>query len=337
MHIAIDVHSHMLCKEWLDLFKAHSGPRFTIQRVTGGAEVIHYDGVAFMTPQPTMFDYPARLTAMDQAGVGMAILSLTGPNVYWGDADASSAAARAINDSFSDASRKYPDRIQWMASLPMQFPDRAVAELDRALAKGASGVVVLANVGGVSLTDPLFAPIWAEIDRRALPVFVHPTVPCGCGVMDMAIYQLSASVGFTFDSTLAVARMIYDGFFDRYSHLKLIVAHGGGALPFLAPRLDRCHEVVAACRTNISAPPSSYLKRIYADSVLYSREALRDTLEAFGDDRVLYGTDFPHNIADMAGTLARIDALPAAARDKVRGGNATRVFNLSDARTKESS
>src|SRR5687767_1195957 len=242
MHIAIDVHSHMLCKEWLDLFKAHSGPRFTIQRVTGGAEVIHYDGVAFMTPQPTMFDYPARLTAMDQAGVGMAILSLTGPNVYWGDADASSAAARAINDSFSDASRKYPDRIQWMASLPMQFPDRAVAELDRAIAKGASGVVVLANVGGVSLTDPLFAPIWAEIDRRALPVFVHPTVPCGCGVMDMAVYQLSASVGFTFDSTLAVARMIYDGFFDRYSHLKLIVAHGGGALPFLAPRLDRCHE-----------------------------------------------------------------------------------------------
>jgi aminocarboxymuconate-semialdehyde decarboxylase len=170
--------------------------------------------------------------------------------------------------------------------------------------------------------------VWAEIDRRALPVFVHPTVPCGCGTMDMAVYQLSASVGFTFDTTLAVSRMIYDGFFDRYPHIKLITAHGGGALPFLASRLDRCHEVVAACRTKIAAPPSSYLKRIYADSVVYSSAALRDSLEAFGDEHVLYGTDFPHNIADMAGTLARIDQLPAAVRDNVRGANAQRVFKL---------
>ena len=328
MHIAIDVHSHMLCKEWLDMFKAHCGPRFTIQRVVGGAEVIHYDGVAFMTPQPTMFDYASRLAAMDKAGVGMAILSLTGPNVYWGDGDASSGAARAINDSFAEASGKYPERIRWMASLPMQFPDRALAELERATAKGAVGVVVLANVGGASLTDELFAPVWAEIDRRALPVFVHPTVPCGCGEMDMAAYQLSASVGFTFDTTLAVSRMIYDGFFDRYPQIKLITAHGGGALPFLASRLDRCHEVVAACRTQIKAAPSTYLKRIYADSVVYSSTALRDSLEAFGDEHVLYGTDFPHNIADMAGTLARIDQLPAAVRDNVRGANARRVFKL---------
>ena len=179
MQIAIDVHSHMLCQEWLDLFKANCGSRFTIQKVVGGAEVIHYDGVAFMTPQPTMFDYPARLAAMDKAGVGMAILSLTGPNVYWGDAKASSSAARVINDSFAEASGKYPSRIKWMASLPMQYPDHALAELERATKKGAVGVVVLANVGGASLTDELFAPVWKEIDRRELPVFVHPTVPCG--------------------------------------------------------------------------------------------------------------------------------------------------------------
>lgn len=328
MQIAIDVHSHMLCQEWIDLFKANCSLRFTIKRVTGGAEVIHYDGVPFMTPQPTMFDYPSRLKAMDDAGVGMAILSLTGPNVYWGDAHASSSAARAINDSFADASGKYPQRIRWMASLPMQYPEQALQELGRAVEKGAVGVVVLANVGGASLTDPVFAPVWTEIDRRALPVFVHPTVPCGCGMMDMAAYQLSASVGFTFDSTLAVTRMIYDGFFDRYPNVKLIVAHGGGTLPFLASRLDRCYETVAACRTNISTTPSSYLKRIYADSVLYSANALRDTLEAFGDEHVLFGTDFPHNISDMAGTLALLGALPAQVRDRVRGANAKQVFRL---------
>ncbi len=328
MQIAIDVHSHMLCEEWLALFKANCGPRFTIKQVVGGKEVIHFDGVPFMTPEDRMFDYDARFKAMDAAGVDMAILSLTGPNVYWGNADASAQAARAINDSFAAAGAKYPKRLRWMASLPMQYPDRALAELERALDKGAVGVVVLANVGGASLTDPLFAPVWAEIDRRALPVFVHPTVPCGCGMMDMAVYQLSASVGFTFDSTLAVSRMIYDGFFDRYPNVKLIVAHGGGTLPFLAPRLDRCHEVVAACRTKISAKPSTYLKRIYADSVLYSEDALHSSLKAFGDGHVLFGTDFPHNIADMTGTLALINALPAKVRDRVRGANATEVFRL---------
>ena len=94
MQQAIDVHSHMLCEEWMTLFRAHSGSRFTIRQVTGGKEVIHYDGIAFMTPEDRMFDYGQRIEAMDQAGVGMAVLSLTGPNVYWGDEDASSRAAR---------------------------------------------------------------------------------------------------------------------------------------------------------------------------------------------------------------------------------------------------
>ncbi len=325
---AIDMHSHMLCKEWLDLFKAHSGPRFSIEKVMGGNEVIHADGVPFMTPRPDMFDYPARFKAMDEAGVDMAVLSLTGPNVYWGDADASSRAARAINDSFCAACRAYPERLRWLASLPMQFPERALAELRRALDLGALGVMALANIGGAAWTDQLFTPIWAELDRLALPVFMHPTVPCGCDLMGMGDYQLSASVGFPFDSTMAVARMIYDGFFDRYPNLKLIVAHGGGTLPFLAARLDRCWEVIPSCRANISKPPSEYLKRIYADTALYSREALRDTIETFGGDNVMYGTDFPHANADMGPSLERIDGLEPTLRDAIRGRNARRIFKI---------
>ncbi len=328
MHQAIDIHSHMLCEEWLQLFRAHSGSRFSIRQVTGGKEVIHYDGVAFMTPEARMFDYGQRIAAMDEAGVGLAVLSLTGPNVYWGDEQASARAARAINRSFADAEAQHPGRLRWIASLPFQYPGAALAELARAIDEGARGVMVLGNIGGASLTDPRFEPIWAEIDRRELPVFLHPTVPCGCAEMDIAVYQLSASVGFTFDSTLAVTRMIFDGFFDRFPRLKLIVAHGGGTLPFLAPRLDRCHEVIAAARTRISERPSTYLKRIYSDSVLYSGNALRDTLEVFGEDHVLFGSDYPHNISDMSGILATVDLLPPQLRDKVRGGNARRLFAI---------
>lgn len=328
MQTAIDVHSHMLCEEWLALFKQHSGPRFSIRTVTGGKEVIHAEGVAFMTPLPTMVDHAARFKAMDQTGVGMAVLSLTGPNVYWGDADASSRAARVMNDSFADAVRAYPERLRWLASLPFQFPERAVAELEYAIGQGALGVMALANIGGAAWTDPLFAPIWKAIDRRALPVFMHPTVPCGADLMGMNDYRLSASIGFPFDSTMAVSRLIFDGFIDRYPNIKLVVAHGGGALPFLAARLDRCWEIIPACRVNISRPPSEYLKRIYADTALYSKEALRDTIECFGGEHVMYGTDFPHTNADMAPSLARINALPAALRDDVRGRNAQRVFRI---------
>ena len=328
MHPAIDIHSHMLCDEWLELIRAHGAPKFSVAQAADGRTWIHLDGVRFMFPQPEMFDYGQRLRAMDAAGVDMAVLSLTGPNVYWGDEEASSRAARAINASFAQAQSEHPSRLRWIASLPFQYPERAIEELARSIDAGARGVMVLGNIGGESLTAERFAPVWAEIDRRGLPVFLHPTVPCGCAEMDMAMYQLSASVGFTFDSTLAVTRMIFDGFFDRFPNLKLVVAHGGGTLPFLAPRLDRCHEVIAAARTRIAERPSTYLKRIYADSVLYSHEALRDTVEVFGEDHVLFGSDYPHNISDMVGILARIDALPAMLRDKIRGANAQRVFGI---------
>src|SRR5688572_9258229 len=199
MHPAIDAHSHMLCREWFELLKAHGAPRFTVKPLNGN-DVIHHDGVPLMAPQPQMFDYDYRIKAMDEAKVSTAILSLTGPNVYWGDEAVSAQAARTMNESFAAAQAAHPQRIRWLASLPFEYPKRAVAELERALDTGAVGVVVLSNVGGKPLTDPLFEPIWRAIDDRALAVFMHPTVPCGCGMMGVERYQLTASVAFPFDT-----------------------------------------------------------------------------------------------------------------------------------------
>src|SRR5258708_29042852 len=109
--------------------------------------------------------------------VDIAILSLTCPNVYWGGAEVSHEAARIVNDDMARAEKAYPGRIRWMASLPWQYPELAVAELRRACDRGAVGVMVLANIDGRSLTDPLFAPLWQESDRRALPGLVPPPAP----------------------------------------------------------------------------------------------------------------------------------------------------------------
>jgi aminocarboxymuconate-semialdehyde decarboxylase len=324
----IDVHTHMLNEGFLKLLRKHGGG-YKVRKVVGGQTGIFKDGAPFMTLMPGMFDYDLRIRAMDAAGVDVAIVTLTSPNVFWGSAKVSLEAARLVNDDMSQQQKKYPDRIRFMCSLPWQHPKLAVAELKRACDElGAVGVMVLANIDGVSLTDKRFSPVWKEIDRRGLPVLVHPSAPPGTAELDVMRYNLIASVGFMFDTSLAVARMIFDGFFDRYPDLKLIAAHGGGTLPYIAGRLDICFENMPACRERISTRPSSYLKKIYYDSVVFQQESLELALKVGGTGNVLYGSDYPHNIGDMKGCLARVDALPAAQRDAVRGGNALRIFRL---------
>ena len=324
----IDVHTHMLNEGYVKLLRKHGG-KYSVKKVRGGQTGIHRDGAPFMTLMPGMFDYEARIRAMDAAGVDIAIVTLTSPNVYFGSSKVSLEAARLVNDDMAEQQRRYPERLRFMCSLPWQHPKAALAELKRACDElGAVGVMVLANVDGLSLTNKAFAPIWKEIDRRGLPVLVHPTAPPGTKQLDVAKYNLIASVGFMFDTSLAVSRMIFDGFLDRYPKLKLIAAHGGATLPYIAGRLDICFDNMPACREKISERPSAYLKKIYYDSVVFQQDSLELALKVGGEDKVLYGSDFPHNIGDMKGCLARVDALPAAQRDAVRGGNAMRIFRL---------
>jgi aminocarboxymuconate-semialdehyde decarboxylase len=323
----IDVHTHMLNDAFIKLLKRHGG-HYSVKKVKGGQTGIHRDGAPFMTLTPGMFDYDLRIKNMDEAKVDIAIVTLTSPNCYFGSPKIGLEAARVVNDDMAAQQKRYPDRIRFMASVPWEHAKLAVAELKRACDLGAVGVMVMANINGKSLTDKQFAPVWKEIDRRALPVLVHPTAPPATKHLDVTDYNLIASVGFMFDTTLAVSRMIFDGFFDRYPNLKLIAGHGGATLPYIAGRLDICHENMPACRVKISERPSSYLSRIYYDTVVFQQASLELAIEVGGADKVLYGSDYPHNIGDMKGCLTRVDALPDLTRDAVRGGNAMRIFRI---------
>jgi aminocarboxymuconate-semialdehyde decarboxylase len=327
MSLVIDVHTHMLSDGWLALLKEHGGPRYAVKPLNKN-DVIHLDGAPFMTPLPEMFDYDLRIRNMDKARVDLAVISLTCPNVYWGGPEISAKAARLMNDELAAAQGRHPDRIRWFAALPWQYPALAIEELRRARRAGAVGVIVLGNIGGQSLTDPAFAEIWDAIDEARLPVFVHPTAPPGVREMDTAAHNLVPPIGFMFDTSLAIARCIYDGFFDRYKNIRLIAAHGGGALPFLIGRLDICHERIPTCSARTKEPPSNYLQRICVDAVVYRQDALQMCLEVCGPENVLYGSDYPHNIGDMIGCLARVDGLPGDTRHLVRGKNAERVLRL---------
>jgi len=326
----IDVHTHMLTLDWIELLRRHGGDTYEVKKTrVGGQEAVHLYGAPFMTLMPGMWDYELRIEAMDAAGVDIAIVSLTCPNVFWGGRDVSRRAAQIVNDSMAEQSRAKPDRIRWFASLPWQRAQDAKSELERAVAAGAVGVMVLANIAGRDLTDPAFAPVWAEIDRLGLPVLVHPTAPQGIRETSMDEFGLVPPIGFMLDTTLAFARIILSGFIDRYPRLKLIAAHGGATLPYLAGRLDRCHEKIPACAAAIKDKPSTYLGRIYYDTVIYDQRALELCIAVAGSpERVLYGSDYPHNIGDMAGCLARVNALPRGQARRIAGANAERLFRL---------
>lgn len=322
----IDVHTHMFSRGWMEVAWSAKDPHFALGRGAQEGALI-YSGASIGRISPPMLDYDLRIKAMDEAHVDVALISLTAPNVYWGTPSESVKAARVINDDFRAAAQRHEGRIRWMASLPWQYPQEAIAELKRARQNGAIGVCMLTSIRGAPLTDALFRPIWREIEAMGLPVFIHPTKPevNYIGEDDSGLFN---SIGFITDTTLCFARMINSGFLDAFPRLNLIACHGGGSLPYLAGRLDRIWEKLSAGDRHIHSPPSSYLKRLWFDSIVYDQASLEFLVKQVGADRVLYGSDFPFLIGDMKGVLGRVDALPPAQRDAIRSQNHRRLFEL---------
>lgn len=329
MSLVIDVHTHMFSQDYLDLVAEKGAPKYTLGKNKGGQDAIFAYGAPYVTLFPEMIDYAKRIENMDKAGVDIAIVSLTAQNCYFGGPEVSLKAAQLVNDDMAYQQTLYPDRIRWFTSLPWQYPELALQELDRTVNQSSAvGVYVAANIDGLNLTDPMFVPIWDKIDEMGLPVLVHPTAPKGSADMDLDEYGLVPPIGFMFDTTLAIARMVLDGFFERYQNMKVIASHGGATLPYLAGRLDRCHEMIPDCREKITKKPSEYLRNVYYDAVVYTQEALQLCVDQMGEDNVMYGSDYPHNIGHMEGTLSRVNALDERVKHKVRGDNAERIFNL---------
>jgi aminocarboxymuconate-semialdehyde decarboxylase len=327
----VDVHTHMYTPGWRQAVHQANDPHIKLTPGPDGTDAMFYMWSNVGKLGPEMFDWSLRLRKMDEAGVDIAIVSLSSPNVFLAERAYSVKAAQAANDDFAAAAAKSPTRIKWMASLPWDFANDAIAELRRAKKNGAIAVCTLTNVAGKQLTEERYRPIWAEIEAIGLPVFIHPTLPS----VDYGLIPpggggaLANAVGFTNETTLCFARMIFEGFLDRYPQLALIACHGGGTLPYLAARFDRVWQQMSGPRKPSKETPSHYIKhRLYYDSILYDRETLAHLVSYVDKDRVMYGSDYPFSLGDMPGILGRVNQLPIGLREAVRSGNATRLFGL---------
>lgn len=211
--------------------------------------------------------------------------------------------------------------------LALAEPDKVVDELRRAVDEhGIRALIMPTAAGARTFDDPIFEPLFALIERLGLVVFMHPTTAVPSDRFGM--YGIHVLVGFPFETSLAVTRLIYKGVLERHPALKLVLAHGGGNLVFLRGRLDSAYEATGweadpYFRRHITRPPSAYLDRLYYDTCALSEDSNRFAIETMGVDKVVFGSDYPFDIGDPEGRRAVpvIDAMAAGDREKIYRGN----------------
>ena len=291
----VDIHNHFYPGAYLQQLEEHAeGVRIGTDRA--GRRYLEEGGTRLVTLTEPMVDLEARFAMMDSSGIDVQILSMTSPNVYAFRSDRALEVARMVNDEYAAAKDRNPDRLRCLASVPLGT-GAEVEELDRAILQlGLDGLIVGTNIHGKALEDAAFESFWRRVDELRLPVLLHPMTPM-VGTQYLDRYALVPLVGFPFDTTLAVMRLVWSGFLERYPNVRLIASHTGGALAYLTGRFEIGYDAYPECR-DIRNRPAQLLKRIWYDTISYHPPALRCLAESVGTDRMVFGTDYPHVIGD---------------------------------------
>lgn len=272
-------------------------------------------------------DLDQRLKAMDAQGVTVHALSLMPPMVYWAGGPLGLRLARLVNDAMAEATRLRPERFVALATLPMQDPEAAMSELNRAVTVlGCRGVYLGTNVLGKELTDPSFLPVFERIQALQAPVFLHPLNVIGA--QRLTSYYLHNLLGNPFDTAVAAANLIFSGLLDRFPKLNVCLPHAGGAFPYLIGRLNHGWRVRDECRA-LKKPPSSYLRRFTYDTISHAPESLEYLIKLVGVDRVMLGSDFCFDMGYERPVKAVTTLkLGRKEQEKIIGGNAARLLRL---------
>jgi aminocarboxymuconate-semialdehyde decarboxylase len=324
----VDVHAHVLLPA-VDSLVADSpglaGARALDAR-RNGAAALAVSGSMVRERIPRLTDVTARLAAMDTQGVDVQLVSPSPSHYhYWADADTAEKLYRLANEATAAHCSTAPERLRGLGLAPLQHPEQAVRALDHALEQGLAGVEISSHAPGRELSDPAYEPFWSRAEETGALLFLHPF---GC-TLDERLDQwyLSNTVGQPTENAVALSHLIFSGALDRHPGLKLIAAHGGGYLPTHIGRSDHAWSARSDAGTGCAHPPSSYLKRLYFDSLVHDPHVLRELIRVAGADRVLLGSDFPFDMGteDPVGAL-RAARLSDADFHAVRGGNAAALL-----------
>ena len=309
-----DLHTHFYTQEFFDSIRDLPS-EFSFGTSSSGQTIITYRGARFFGVTPAMTDVSKRIEDMDRVGIDVEVVSLSTPNVFFTDAEHQPTVARMMNDSYAELIARHPKRFKGFASIPMDASDAALDELHRAIdTLKLNGVVLLSNIGGKPLTSPEYRPFFEEANRMKLCIFLHPMIPAQSD--SFREYVLGPIIGFPFDTSLAVARMCYDGLFEELPDIRWIIGHLGGAIPYLMERMDNGFRDFADCRVKIDNLPSVYLKRLYYDTVSFSPYTLKMVRDMVGAEHMVMGSDYPHLLGSIDRAVTSIEALDIPDGDK---------------------
>ena len=323
----IDLHTHYYPEIFFQTLR-DTPSEFSFAKDPTGRTIITHRGARFFGVTAPMSDPNKRLEDMDCVGIDVEVISLSTPNIFFADDTRQPDVARALNDAYAEPISNHPTRFKGFASIPMDAPDAALYELHRAIDDlKLNGVVLLSNIKGRALTSPAYRPFFEEANRMNLCIFLHPMLPAN--PEPYTEYVLGPLVGFPFDTTLAVARMCFDGMLRELPNIRWVIGHLGGAIPYLMERLDSGYRDFAECRVNIDQPPSAYLKRLYYDTVTFSSYNLRMVRDLVGVDHMVMGSDYPHLLGSIERSVSSIQELgiPEYEKEKIFSETALSILN----------
>ena len=301
---SVDVHTHMYLPRYMEMLRERSA----VPRVAPGATVDAPERLVILPGEDEeestaagrpigaeYFDVSVKLRFMDRHGIAASVVSLANPWLDFLPAGEASRLASLLNDDLQEMCNASRGRLYGFGTVAAHDPAHAAREVER-IAKelpSLKGIVLGTSGAGRGLDDPSLGELYAACEAAGAMVFVHPHYGVGNEHFGDAGHSLFLALGFPFETTTAVARLIVSGTLDRHPALRLLLAHSGGTLPWLAGRLDSCVAHDLAIAHKLQSTPSAYLRRMYYDCTVYHEPAITGLLALVGPERVMYGTDNP--------------------------------------------
>ena len=287
--------------------------------------------VTDVAPQPpALIVGPERIRHMDEYGIDVAVLSIN-PNWYSLERNLVERVIATQNDGLAELCAAYPGRLVALATVALQYPDVASAQLESAVRNlGMHGVAIRPSVKGEALAVPRFDPFWAKAEELQALVFIHPESIPELEPRLQGDGYLSNAIGFPLDTAIGLSHLIFEGTLDRFPRLRICASHGGGMLPAVIARMDRsCLAFPDRCSKKVRRKPSEYLRQLYFDSIVFAPEDLRHIAAQSGASQIMLGTDdpFPWTVNAVDHVLAT-PGFSDIERAAILGGTAARLLHI---------
>jgi aminocarboxymuconate-semialdehyde decarboxylase len=326
----IDIHSHVAIPTAAAFVRPHLDPAtIPLTRFAdAGTKALNQKQEEDVRVRITAYD--ERLADMDAMGIDVQLV-LPPPNQCYTTVplDIAVKASRMINDGLAEYVAKKPDRFVALGTVPLSDGAEAAKELERAMTSlGMKGAEILTNVAGREISQPEFSPFWKKAEELGALVVIHPN-----GFTEakrLARFYFNNVIGNPLETTIALHHLIFDGVIERHPNLKILAVHGGGYLPAYCGRIDHAWGARSDSRGDLPHPPTSYLKKIYFDTVVFTSHQLAQLVRLFGADHIIMGTDYPFDMAeyDPIGHVASVEELDASTVAAIAGGNARRLLGM---------